>query len=327
MIIIVSYEQDHSTNDVIKYLRKKNIKYLRIGNENYITSININIGKKTSVELFIDNHSVFLKDITAFWYRKNDIKLFDQIEIDLIQEESLLNSPKLSEYLSITEKKSIRDYLIHELEKKKHIGNINKGNGNKLISFSIANEVGLSIPETFISSNLQWLKSKLLRLPKLIAKPIEDAYGDRHNGIQVVSSYELIDQKSFKNKADVIFPSCLQEYVNKKIELRIFYLKGDFYSMAIFSQSDEKTKIDFRNYNNEKPNRMVPYKLPKSIEMKLSNFMKKMGLNTGSIDMILTDNNEYIFLEVNPAGQYGMISEFCNYNLDRLIADELISNL
>ena len=40
--------------------------------------------------------------------------------------------------------------------------------------------------------------------------------------------------------------------------------------------------------------------------------------------MILNKNNEYVFLEINPVGQYGMVSEPCNYFLDKKIAHYLI---
>jgi len=52
-----------------------------------------------------------------------------------------------------------------------------------------------------------------------------------------------------------------------------------------------------------------------------------MQLDFGSIDMIVSADNEYIFLEVNPKGQYGMVSHPCGYNLDYEIAKELTSNL
>ena len=83
--------------------------------------------------------------------------------------------------------------------------------------------------------------------------------------------------------------------------------------MAIFSQADKQTSIDFRNYNYEKPTRRVPYKLPKKFEDKLREFMKLAYLNTGSIDIIRNEKNEYVFLEVNPVGQFGMVSKPCNY--------------
>ena len=97
-----------------------------------------------------------------------------------------------------------------------------------------------------------------------------------------------------------------------------------FFSMAIFSQSNSKTKIDFREYDNEIPNRCVPYILPKYIEKLLLKFSKKVGLNSGSFDLIKTVDDNYVFLEVNPAGQFGMVSYPCNYFLEEKIANHLI---
>lgn len=97
-------------------------------------------------------------------------------------------------------------------------------------------------------------------------------------------------------------------------------MHNNFWSMAILSQNDEQTQIDFRNYNNEKPNRNVPYNLPDEIKKKIILLMEKLKLNCGSIDIIVTPKNEYIFLEVNPIGQFGMVSNPCNYNLHKEIA-------
>lgn len=69
---------------------------------------------------------------------------------------------------------------------------------------------------------------------------------------------------------------------------------------------------------------MVPYILPRAIELKINRFMKKMNLDTGSIDMIVTPELEYVFLEVNPVGQYDMVSVPCNYHLHSKIAKILI---
>ncbi|MNQ59911.1 hypothetical protein D3C85_741740 [compost metagenome] len=99
------------------------------------------------------------------------------------------------------------------------------------------------------------------------------------------------------------------------------------YSMAIFSQNNEKTKLDFRNYDKENPNRLVPYKLPEIVENRICDFMDAIGLNTGSLDIIKSViNGEYYFLEVNPFGQFGMTSAPCNYNLHKEVANFLINS-
>ena len=95
--------------------------------------------------------------------------------------------------------------------------------------------------------------------------------------------------------------------------------------MAIFSQKDNKTQEDFRNYNRTKPNRFVPYVLPDNICKSIIKLMKKMNLKTGSIDLIKSANdNKYYFLEINPSGQFGMVSKPCNYYLEKKMAEYLV---
>ena len=37
--------------------------------------------------------------------------------------------------------------------------------------------------------------------------------------------------------------------------------------------------------------------------------------------MIVTPTNEYVFLEVNPVGQFNFVSELCNYYIEKNIAE------
>jgi glutathione synthase/RimK-type ligase-like ATP-grasp enzyme len=96
--------------------------------------------------------------------------------------------------------------------------------------------------------------------------------------------------------------------------------------MAIFSTLDPQTRIDFRKYNWDKPNRTIPFKIPDKISDKIIQLMKTLNLNHGSIDLIVTPSEEFVFLEVNPVGQFGMVSDPCNYFLEKKIADYLIKN-
>lgn len=117
--------------------------------------------------------------------------------------------------------------------------------------------------------------------------------------------------------------SVFQEKLDKELEIRTFFLNGKCYSMAIFSQLDSQTSVDFRKYNLTTNNRNVPYQLSRMLEEKITKLMDELKLNTGSIDIIKTKDGRYVFLEVNPVGQYGMTSFPCNYHLDRKIAEYL----
>jgi glutathione synthase/RimK-type ligase-like ATP-grasp enzyme len=123
------------------------------------------------------------------------------------------------------------------------------------------------------------------------------------------------------------FPSLFQEKLRKKYEVRIFYLDGEFYSMAMFTQNNVMTQTDFRKYSYARPARTVPYRLQPRIEDRLRSLMKALRLDTGSIDMVRTVDGRDVFLEVNPVGQFGMISEPCNYFLEEKVARALVDRL
>lgn len=103
-------------------------------------------------------------------------------------------------------------------------------------------------------------------------------------------------------------------------------MDGVIYSMAIFSQNDEQTQVDFRNYNVKKPNRTIPFKLPEIEKDKLVKFMNAVNMNCGSIDVIYTKDKKFVFLEVNPVGQFYQLSYPCNYHVEKKIAEYLINN-
>ena len=121
-------------------------------------------------------------------------------------------------------------------------------------------------------------------------------------------------------KGDIFHPSKFQQLIEKKIEIRLFYLDGKIYSMAIFSQRRDESKVDFRKYDFINPDRYVPFKLPTDIENSLTSLIKSVDLNTCSIDLIKGVDGKFYFLEINPVGQFGMVSKPCNYNLEMEMA-------
>ena len=145
-------------------------------------------------------------------------------------------------------------------------------------------------------------------------------------GLSISSEEDMYEALTceFNNTHDTFLPSLFQHKIKKSYELRVFYLDKQCYSMAIFSQSNSKTEVDFRNYDLEKPNRTIKYRLPQNLEYKIINLMKDLKLETGSLDFIKGEDGIYYFLEVNPLGQFKMVSAPCNYNLEYLVANFLI---
>jgi ATP-GRASP peptide maturase of grasp-with-spasm system len=196
-------------------------------------------------------------------------------------------------------------------------------NLNKIQVLIIAKKCGLEIPSTIVTNTINLHHSSQQYITKSLTDCATIKEGDG-KFYSMLSS--LVDNKNIHKEGELIFPSLLQNYIEKDFEIRTFYLDGKCKSIAIFSQSDKQTQVDFRNYNDERPNRYVPYQLPNEMEKKLKRLMKALRLESGSIDIIKTKNDRYIFLEVNPVGQYGWVSFYGNYNIEKDIADYLIKN-
>ncbi len=192
-------------------------------------------------------------------------------------------------------------------------------NVNKLSVLDAANEVGLKIPKTIVTNRRDRLTTTFLGR-EIITKHISEAHGMFFDATLFMNYTAVVTKEFIDTLPETFFPSLFQEKIEKKYEIRAFYLIGEIYAMAIFSQSSEQTKVDFRQYDFSNSNRMVPFDLPLSVQAKISALMERLNLKHGSIDLIKSVDDEYVFLEVNPVGQFGMVSYPCNYYLEEKVA-------
>jgi len=218
----------------------------------------------------------------------------------------------------------LAEYLIRSIERPV-IGNQHKLGDHKLIQLEQAYACNLNVPDYLITSNKEKLKLFLDQHQGVICKPLKNPLILEREGKSYITYTSHLDPV-YVDKLPNSFPSLyVQEEVKKVFEIRTFYFYGKCWSMAIFSQNSDQTVVDFRKYNSVKPNRTVPYNLPLSVEKQVTEFMNSMKLNTGSLDFIMSTTGELVFLEVNPEGQFGMVSVPCNYNIEKNIADKIVS--
>ena len=106
-------------------------------------------------------------------------------------------------------------------------------------------------------------------------------------------------------------PAIFQEYVDKQVELRITIVGDKVFTAAIHSQEHAETQVDFRRLAllPAAQVRHTVFELPPEIRGKLLNLMNRLGLAFGCVDMILTPEGDFVFLEVNASGQWGWIEQ------------------
>ncbi len=321
-ITICSDVIEKTTDMVIQYLTYYKYDVQRFHNDNVIKNLNIEIystKEKDSSTLFCSKKDIYLNANEKMWYRRGDFSYQFPINV------KGSDQPILKKYLE-EEWQYVKEYLhrhnqflgYYYAEKR----------CNKLIDLINARESGLKIPETLVTSNKKKVREFIKKHKLVITKPIHNGHISFKEGSSVYSGKGIVilNKDMINSSSDSFSLSLFQEYIPKQYEIRIFFLGKKLFSMAIFSQLDSKTKYDFRNYNRSNPNRNVPYKLPERIALKIRRFIEISSLDTGSIDLIYCNDNNYVFLEVNPVGQFGWVSANCNYYLEKKIAQYIIYN-
>ncbi|SFK20776.1 hypothetical protein [Succinivibrio dextrinosolvens] len=187
---------------------------------------------------------------------------------------------------------------------------------NKIYQHQCAIAHGLDVPDTLVTNCADNVKS----------------FYEKHNGkiiIKQLSDISLIDENPFVNENgynDVEFkgfytspvnasdlasleeyfgpgsaPVLLQEALCKKSELRVTIIGDKCFTYRIFSQENQKSKIDFRRVDElrtEKSN------LPEEIREKLTSLLKFWGINFAAVDLVENTDGRIVFLEANVVGNW-----------------------
>lgn len=196
---------------------------------------------------------------------------------------------------------------------------------NKLYQLRAAAKVGFPIPETLVTNSeseaVQFCEKwgGRVALKTFGGNNLKDGDGsDLVIYTQGITKRELLEHSDDMKYAPVM----LENYIPKKVELRVTIVGNSIFACSIHSQDSPRTKDDWRKYDF--PNvRHEVFSLPQEIQGKLLRFMKSLNISFGAIDMILTPNDDFVFLEVNPSGQWGWIEAITGMPISEAIANLL----
>jgi len=316
MILLLSSSGDASIDYVMDWLRSHRHPFLRI-NAHDLLEDDFHLSL-TPPRLVLRGQEIDLASIGIVWLRKignfHLSQFYRQAE-PRVRRESLTHLGR--------EHAAIVKSLVALLANKLWLTPPSLVNVNKVEMLLQAQEAGLAIPETHILNRRADL-AYLLRQGRYVSKSsYEVLFLKEPKGVYSMFTKEVSPEET-EGLGDAFFPSLIQRKIEKRYELRLFYLGGDCYTMAIFSQQETQTALDYREFEWTNPTRSVPYDLPQEVVAGVRRFMTAVGLNCGSIDMIRGTDDRYYFLEVNPTGQFGMTSSPCNYSLFEKVAEYLI---
>lgn len=192
----------------------------------------------------------------------------------------------------------------------------------KPLQLAASRKVGLSIPKTFISNDPvdlhEFISTSTDEIVfKTLSTPII-----RDDAACLTTMLKKDDLQSLSQIR--MSGGIFQGYVEKQIELRVIVIGDEVIAFEIHSQDFEESMVDWRGVPPLQMKHAV-HVLPEEIELRIREFVQAFGLEFSAMDLILTPEGRYVFLENNPGGQFGWLEHCTGVPLNAKIADKLIS--
>ena len=120
-------------------------------------------------------------------------------------------------------------------------------------------------------------------------------------------------------------PMVFQELIAKACEMRVACVAGEAFAGALDATGTARGHMDWRRAAPEEC-RWQKAQLPAEVASSLQVLMSELGLVLGAVDLICTPSGEYVFLEVNPSGEWGMLERDLDLPISEAIAKALLDD-
>lgn len=304
MILIVTNKRDYTADFLVLGMKRRDVEFLRLNTEDFPQRIQISLeigNRRTSGVIRINRKTTPLENIHSIWYRR-----------PLLSEPSESITDDATRKFVIVESRETLQGLWRTLSCVwvSHPDKIRVAE-SKLYQLQIASQIGFVIPQTLITnspSNAQNFYEA--SLAQLIYKP--QRHGQIERGEDVSLLYTSVISESHRDHFDSIAlsPVLFQHYIPKRLELRVTVVGKCVFAVELHSQEIPEARHDWRKADTSYL-KHVPCELPSDVEEKCILLVKTLGLAFGAIDLILTPEGEYVFLEINPNGQWAWIEQTC----------------
>lgn len=222
---------------------------------------------------------------------------------------------------------------MHYLSDIYSIGNhfYDKRANSKMVQSSLAVELGMEIPPTCMSNSKNHVVDFAKNYEEMGIKTLRAHWMERDDGLVYDLTTQKVKSSSLSAKPEEAFsmaPVFIQKYIPKKYELRVTVMGPHFFTCKLHSQeqSEETGAIDWRQgYDFGLRHEMI--ETPDILRDFCTKFLRRLHINFGCFDFILTPDDRTVFLECNPNGQWGWIEDECKVPMSEAIVDCLVNRL
>jgi glutathione synthase/RimK-type ligase-like ATP-grasp enzyme len=318
MLLFLDQQQDMHADWVEAECDRRGVPYVRFCTETFPTearlSIHIAEGNVGGL-LRLPGREVALEAVTGIWYRRPG-----EITLDPTLDEAYLQFARME-----AEEMLYGLYRVLWDRRWVNLPHLMYAANHKIYQLRLARQLGLQTVPTLVTNDpaeaLAFFQACGGAMIYKAMRQVAIAYTDGSaHGIYTT----LITRENLEQHLESIryIPCLFQQLIPKQFELRINVIGDHVWAAAIYTQEAEHTKLDFRPYTQEV--RHEPFLLPPALEAKCLELNRRLGLRMSNMDMIVTPDGDYVFLEVNPNGQWAWVEDQVGFPLATALVDEIL---
>lgn len=314
-IVIVTQMDDAHADDIILLLQEQGQPVIRLNSDDIPVNTRLALSLDGSgprwsggIAIQTNGRSIDVESIRSVWWRR---PAEFGLPLDLSEQERTFASDEIEHALRSLWA-SLDCYWISDPD------NIRRA-GWKGEQLQRAARLGFEVPRTLITTDPDAARAfyetcggqmifKVMTDPFLAAQKIVQRHPDQPPPEAYATATTLVSGAELALLDAVELVPCLfQEYIPKQLDLRVTVIGDELFAAEIHSQQHEQTRIDWRHYDVDIPYRKAS--LPDAVAARCMALVRSYGLNFSALDLILTPDGRYVFVENNPNGQFMFIEE------------------
>ncbi len=314
-VLLITNRQDYTADFVVLELRRRKVEYVRLNTEDIPVRVKMSWLSATPLNSYIDvlGKRLSLSAITAIWYRRPVPPVPSSDLVDLPERQFAIRE---SQAAFIGALRSIDCQWISHPDAL-HAASF------KIVQLQYARQLGFEVPSTLVTNVPNIAQEFLIDLDgNSIYKTLAMGRIQLPDGQGIIFTNRVGTESGAFLRTVEYAPCQFQEFVPKAYDVRVTVIGNRVFAVAIHSQRSIGAQIDWRRgASGELPHEIID--LPEDIESKCEALVSMFGLKFGAIDLVLTPDDRFLFLEINGNGQWAWLEQLTGLPLAATLVETL----
>lgn len=320
VVLLLTHSGDFYTVDLVSQaLARKGVRPIRFNTDLFPSSVKLlaRAGDAHAAQLLTEaGDEIYAAEVRAVWARK-------------------LWTPRMSDDLDhryrsmcINESIAALEGFLDALHEARWVNDLDRQRvaENKQRQLRLAARAGLRVPRTLVTNDpaaaRQFFEETEGQTVAKLLRPLAVSMDADRPFVYttLVREEDLAAAEKLRHS-----PMVFQELIPKAFELRVACVSGEVFAGALDASGTSRGHTDWRRATPEECH-WQKIELPTGIPSSLRLLMSELRLVFAAVDLICTPSGEYVFLEVNPGGEWGMLERDLRLPISEAIARALLKD-